>query len=402
MKKLIFISILIILSVHLFAQEKHEVLVVYIEVPVRVMDGNLFVDTLTPQDFEIYEDGQLQDLKSFYLVKNTNLQKQEGASWSTPNTARRFFMLFQFLDYNPQLNDAIDYFFKNVLLPDDTLTVITPLKRYTLPREALKTKTKEQISKELQNLVRKDTKIGAGDYNSLLNDLKKIVRSISSQTSSAPMTGMESDSGSGFGLEFQLPRYKDTLQRLDEIRIVDQRKFLIFASQMKRMVGQKIVFFFYQREFRPEIDLRILNQLMSLYQDQPNIIGQVQDLFTMYNRATRMDVKQISQAFSDASVMFNFIFMNKEPQDIRGIKMHEQSEDVFDTFVQVADSSGGIIDNSQNPSDGFKLATNSCQEYYLLVYNPKNYQKDGKFKNITIIVKNKNYKVSYRKGYYAN
>jgi len=398
MKKLIFIPILIILSVHLFAQEQHEVLVVNIEVPVRVMDGNLFIDTLTPQDFEIYEDGQLQDLKSFYLVKNTNLQKQEGASWSTPNTARRFFMLFQFLDYNPQLNDAIDYFFKNVLLPDDTLTVITPLKRYTLPREALETKTREQISKELQNLVRKDTKIGAGDYNSLLNDLKKIVRSISG----TPMTGMESDSGSGFGLEFQLPRYKDTLQRLDEIRIVDQRKFLIFASQMKRMKGQKIVFFFYQREFRPEIDPQILNQLMSLYQDQPNIIGQVQDLFTMYNRATRMDVNQISQAFSDASVMFNFIFMNKEPQDIRGIKMHEQSEDVFDTFVQVADSSGGIIDNSQNPSDGFKLAVNACQEYYLLVYNPKNYQKDGKFKNITIIVKNKNYKVSYRKGYYAN
>lgn len=398
MKKLIFIPILLILSVHLFAQEQHEVLVVNIEVPVRVMDGNLFVNNLSPQDFEIYEDGQLQDLKSFYLVKNTKLQKQEGSSWSTPNTARRFFMLFQFLDYNPQLNDAIDYFFKNVLLPDDTLTVITPLKRYTLPREALETKTREQISKELQNLVRKDTKIGAGDYNSLLNDLKKIVRSISG----TPMTGMESDSGSGFGLEFQLPRYKDTLQRLDEIRIVDQRKFLIFASQMKRMKGQKIVFFFYQREFRPEIDPRILNQLMSLYQDQPNIIGQVQDLFTMYNRATRMDVTQISQAFSDASVMFNFIFMHKEPQDIRGIKMHEQSEDVFDTFVQVADSSGGIIDNSQNPSDGFKLAANACQEYYLLVYNPKNYQKDGKFKNITIIVKNKNYKVSYRKGYYAN
>jgi len=362
------------------------------------MDGNLFVNTLTPQDFEIYEDGQLQDLKSFYLVKNTNLQKQEGSSWSTPNTTRRFFILFQFLDYNPQLNDAIDYFFKNILLPDDTLTVITPLKRYTLPREALETKTREQISKELQNLVRKDTKIGAGDYNSLLNDLKKIVRNISG----TPMTGMESDSGSGFGLEFQLPRYKDTLQRLDEIRMVDQRKFLIFASQMKRMEGQKIVFFFYQREFRPEINPRILNQLMSLYQDQPNIMGQVQDLFTMYNRATRMDVTQISQAFSDASVMFNFIFMNKEPEDIRGIKMHEQSEDVFDTFVQVADSSGGIIDNSQNPSDGFKLATNACQEYYLLVYNPKNYQKDGKFKNITIIVRNKNYKVSYRKGYYAN
>ncbi|MGB2908935.1 MAG: VWA domain-containing protein [Candidatus Aminicenantaceae bacterium] len=405
MKKTAFLVLVILLSLSPFAQEQHEVSVINIEVPVRVMSGSNFVDTLNAEDFEIYENGELQKLSAFYLVRNTQLERQDGASWSTPNTARRFYMLFQFLEYNPQINAAFDHFFQNVIQPNDTLTIMTPMKQYDLSREALQNQSPEKLSRDLQTVVRKDTKVGAGDYNTLLSDLKMIVRSISSQTGALGGVGggtEASDTGAGLGVEFQLPRYRETLERLDQIRMVNEQKFLAFAGQMKRLDAQKVVIFFYQREFRPEIESRILNLLMSQYQDQHNIMSAVQDLFTMYSRNNPMDVERLSQAFSDSATMFNFIFMNKEPDNVRGITMREQSEDVFNTFVELAAATGGIVDNSQNPEAGFRNAAQAASDYYLLYYSPANYQKDGTFKKITVKIKSQDYKINHRSGYYAN
>jgi VWFA-related protein len=397
------IGLILLLGFPVLAQEQYEVTVVDIEVPVRVLDNGRFVEDLNPQDFEIYENGVLQDVKSMYLIRNTDLARQEGADWSTPNTARRFFMLFQFLDYNPQLADAIDFFFQSIMQPDDTLTIMTPLKRYDLSREALQTQTPEKLSRDLQTVVRKDTKLGAADYNSLLSDLRKIARSISSATgATSAMSGMEgTDTGSDFGLEFQLPRYKETLERLDELRMVNEKRFFSFAGQLKRMEGRKVVFFFYQREYRPEIEPRYLNLLISQYQDQPNILSAVQDLFTMYSRSDKMNDELLGQAFSDASTMFNFIFMDKEPEDVRGIVMREQSEDVFNAFARVTEATGGVMDTSQNPSDGFENAARACSEYYLLVYSPKNFQQDGSYKSIEVTVKGRDFNVQHRSGYFA-
>jgi len=70
MKKSIIIFGVFILSFTLLAQEiSHETLVINIEVPVRVFKGSRFIDNLTIDDFEVYEDGKLQRLEAGYLVK---------------------------------------------------------------------------------------------------------------------------------------------------------------------------------------------------------------------------------------------------------------------------------------------------------------------------------------------
>ncbi len=377
---------------------------VSIEVPVRVLHGNTFVDDLNSQDFEIFEDGERVEIRSLYLIRNGRLQRQEGATWSTPDTSRRFFMLFQCLDYNPKLADAVDYFFHDIIQPDDTLTVMTPLNHYNLTREALRGKPPQKLSQDLNALLRRDTKIGAREHNDLLRDLKMIVRSMASASGAATVTSeFESSSlGSEFGLDIQLPRYKDALQRLDELRMVNEKKILAFAGEMKRLEGQKIVFLFYQREFRPEIETRILNILVSQNQNQFNVISNVEDLFQLYSRDSKLDTEILSQSFADAGVLFHFIFMHKEPENIRGVVMREQSEDVFDAFTTVAEATGGIVDNSMNPAVGFRNAADACTEYYLLVYRRMDYQRDGRFKNIRVTIKDKDYQVTHRGGYIAH
>ena len=107
-------------------------------------------------------------------------------------------------------------------------------------------------------------------------------------------------------------------------------------------------------------------------------------------------------AFADSSILLNFLFMNKDPENISGIRMNEQSEDVFSVFTEIATSTGGIVDNAQNPAAGFKNAVNASESYYLITYSPSHYQADGQFKEIRVMLKDKDYKIFHRDGYFAN
>jgi len=382
-------------------QEQVEVMVTNITVPVRVLDGDNFVDNLTVADFELLEEGVPQDIQALYLVRNTNIERKEGRGEFSPRTTRNFYLLFQMTDYNPKLAEMIDYLFEHVLFPGDSLVLQTPMKNYSLSPQALATKPKKTLAEEMNSLLKKDIKTGNTEYNSLLKDLKRIVGNISG---TSPMANIEADSSASSlsGLEFMLNRYRETATKMEEQRLMDEKKIIRFAYALRRIEGQKQVFLIYQREFRPEISSAVLNTLQSTYQEFPNIISDLQDLFQLYTRDLSLNTELLKKAFADSSINFNFIFMNKSPDYVSGVVMREQSEDIFKAFSQVARATGGYVDNSQNPAAGFKNATENASTYYLLYYSPKNYQKDNQFKNIKVTVKNPLYTVQHRLGYFAN
>jgi VWFA-related protein len=401
MKKSAILTALLLFSISLFSQvQEHEVAVTNIVVPVRVLDGGRFVDNLKIEDFELYEDGKLQKIEALYLIQKASIERKEAAAEFNPSRSRYFYLLFQMTEYNPKISEAINYFFNNILLPEDTLDITTPMDHYTLSKKALSTKSKDVIAEEMDKIIRKDTQMGASNYRSLMTDLKRIVTSISGTN---VLSGIETDSATSmFGLESLLQRYKETLAKMEELRFIDQEKLIKFAEQLKEQVGQKIVFFFYQREFRPEISSNVLSKLMSLNQDDPSIMAELQGLFQGYYRPANLEIKKIIQAFADSLLSFNLIFMNKEPENVSGIQMKEQSEDIFSTFSEVAKATGGTVDTSQNPASGFKNAANISEFYYLIYYSPLDYKKDGEFKSIKVRVKKADYTVIHRLGYYAN
>jgi VWFA-related protein len=401
MKKTILPVVFLLTALGLFSQiEQHEVLVTNVVVPVRVFDGNDFIDKLKIEDFEIFENGMPQKVEALYLTDKTHIVRAEEFQSFAPRVSRNFFLIFQMTEYNPKLEEAFDYLFNEILLPEDNLTIITPIKNYSLPKQALEKYSKEQLSKEMQSIIRKDTNTGSAQYRSTMRDLRRIVQAISGDNFMS-----DSDSGSAgeySSLDLLFPRYRQALQDMEKLRVVDEKWFLNFAQQLKRMEGLKNVFFFYQREFRPEISQRVIDGLLQANQDKPNIQGDIQDLFQMYYRDTNLNADRIKQAFADSSMYFYFIFMNKKPESVTGVHMREQSEDVFSTFKQVTEATGGLVDTSQNPAVGFRNAVGASEKCYILYYSPKDYKKDGQFKSIEVRVKNKDYKVTYRTGYFAN
>jgi hypothetical protein len=395
MKKLIILFVFLFIALSLSSQiEQHQVTVRNVIVPVRVYDKNNFVDNLTIEDFELQEDEVLQKIEALHLTDKRQLSRVEGAKGFIPQVSRNYYLLFQLIDYNPKLKDAIEYFFSDVMLPEDNLTIMTPVKNYTLPSGALEQYSREEISKEMHEILRKDVKIGSSNYRSVFRDLKRIAQS---------MSGSGDDViESAFSLEFLLPRYRESLQIMEKLRVVDEKWFLMFAQQLKMLSGQKNVFFFYQREFRPEISGAVYDAIQSGFQDKPSILAQVNELFAFYRRDSVLDANRIKQAFADSSIDFYFLFMDRRPESAIGITMREQSEDVFNTFKEVTKATGGLIRTSQNPALGFKDAVTSSECCYFLFYSPKGYKKDGKFKEIEVKIKNKDYTIKHRTGYYAN
>lgn len=369
-----------------------------IRVPIRVFDGKNFINNLTIEDFELFENGLKQKIEALYLADGTHISREEEYREFHPNTKRVFYLLFQLTDYNPRLADAFDYLFKDVLTPQDSLVLMTPRQNYSLSPEALASRPPEQLAEEMTDIVRKDIKVGSSEYRSLMRDLRRLVRSLSG---TSHMGGISDTSSidANLGIEHLLSNYRDTLEKIETLRFVEEKTFLNFAAQVKQFPGQKNVFLFYQREYRPEIQARIMDQMLTMYQDRPNVIGDVQDLMQFYRRQIRLDTLTLQRAFSDASIFLNFIFMDKNIDNYTGIDMREQSEDVFKTFTQIANASGGVVDNSQNPYYAFQQGCDIAGHYYVLYYTPTG-SAGMDYNEIEVRVKNPDYRVTHRGGYY--
>jgi len=405
-KKGIFIISTLFLILFLSGQEiQEEAIAINIEVPVRVYDGNKFVEDLAIGDFEIYEDGVLQDIDALYFINKTTIARQEEKKIFTPKTQRHFFLFFEIEDYTKRLKDGLNYFFENVLIPGDSLTIVSPLKTYGFESESLEKMAREEIVDELGNILRKDAEIGSSEYRSAIEDVTKKARTLTALLGNPKERILYEDEGvvsQKEDVDEIFSEYIQLLEKLEFLRKIDEQKLFDFANYLQEMEGQKFVILFYQREFIPYVDPRVLDQAMQMYQDMPNFMFQLQTVYGLSSRDVSIDVKRVKQAYSDSSISIHFLFFTKPADYISGVRFVEHSEDVFSAFREMALATGGFIESSSNPEHLFQKASEAAETYYLVYYSPKNKKVDGKFRNISVNVKGKNYRISHRAGYYAD
>jgi len=390
---------------------EERVTVVNVEIPVRVFQGDRFVDNLTISDFELLENGKPQTLEAVYLVKRRAIERRDEVKRFAPQTNRSFFLIFEISEYTPRIGDALDYFLRDVIMPGDSLTVGTPMKSYRLKPKAFEARSREEISAQLKTILRRDTIQGSTEYRDIIQDLEGLAQAITVGLS----TGADNMAGrmltlENAGIEFQggqtfdeqLNIYAQTLSRLDVLRSVDQGQLLAFADVLKTEAGQKYVYMFYEREFVPKIQPRLLYQYIDLHQDRPDINQTIQGIFEFYKRDVPFDVAKVKRSFADASTAIHFLLMTPSPKQSSVVLYSEQSEDIFSAFSEMALATGGFIQNSANPLALMKDAVEASETYYLLYYTPRPYTKDGSFHEVKVRVKSGDYRVVHRVGYIAN
>ena len=417
MKKPVLLIGIFIFTLALFSQQifQEHSLVVNIEVPVRVFSGGKFIENLTIKDFEVFEDGKSQKIEAVYLIKKKTIARKEEKKKFEPQTSRNFYLFFQLTDYSPRIQEALQYFVQNVLVPGDKLVVVTSMKTYKMKEIALEVKSREEIVEELRGLIRKDAMMGSAEYRSSLDELAKVTRALAGAIAEAGVgdqrrakvhDGTIAPEYDGMDpitkIEMLLQTYAATLERLEQSRYIDQYRLLDFAKYLKEKEGRKYVFLFYQREFVPQIEQNLLVQSLGSFQEYQHITHGLSNLMSMYRRDIPIDIDKVNQAYADSSASIHFMFFTEPAEPIPGIQFIEHSEDIFTVFREMAVATGGTTESSSNPGFLFKQAVESSENYYLLYYAPESYISDGKFRKIKVRVIGKNYKVIHRAGYFAN
>jgi VWFA-related protein len=386
MKQIVLIIAIIPMIFFLSAQElQHDAIAINVEVPVRVFKGNQFLDRLTIDDFELYEEGVLQKIEAVYLIKkteikreNTAMKKEEARNRYAPQLARNFVLIFEVTDYLPKIKEAIAFFFENVIAHQDSLTVVTPIKTYRFNKKALVDIPREEISALLNEKLRKDITTGCQEYHSMLRDYKYLMNS-------------------AFPMDQKLYLLRQKIREFRQLRDMNEKKINNFADYVKNMSGQKFVFLFYQRELFPYPELpfesfehlELLSELMTL---------------------VPQNIEKIKQRFSDSSVAIHFLYITKPQKEIaaeynsrqEGVMWEDISAGIFTTFLEMAQTTGGVAESSANIAFSLEKAAEASENYYLLYYSPKNYKADGKFREIKVKVKGQDCRVTHRAGYFSD
>ena len=404
MKKVFLAAAVLIMSIAVFSQQiTQESLVINIEVPVRVYKRNTFVDNLTMDDFEILEEGIPQKIEAVYLVKKKSIERREEKREFSPEISRNFFLFFEISEYTSKMGDAISYFIHNKIIPGDNIIFVTPLRTYRMVDRALDFKSKRELAQDLKEILLRDSLIGFSEYRSAVGELMGLAKALSSEGNSfGQVDEFTTNQYKDLPLDKKLMRYEDILRMIESLRRIDYKRFLDFAEYLKNLEGQKYVFIFYQREFIPQIEPRIIDQFITVYQNTPNIVRSLSSLYDFYRRDTSFDLDLLKKIYADSSVSVHFLFVTTPPEHIPGIYFHEQSEDIYSTFREISRATGGYMESSANPDTLFRRSVEASENYYLLYYSPLNYKISGKFIEIKVRVKNKDYRVIHRLGYFAD
>lgn len=409
MKRFYLFLCLILLGLSVFSQEASQrAMVINIEVPVRVFKNGDFVKNLTIDDFEIFEEDVPQKIEAAYFIKKRTVERSEEKQRFLPSTDRTFFLIFEISAYTPEIGDAIDYFHQDVLMPGDDLIVVTPLSTYKLRSELLESRPKKELSKQLKEILRKDTLVGNADYRGAVQELVGVAKSLAANSPGGYASSPAQQVDYTFSVlgpmsaEKQLMKYLNILQRIRKLRHVDQQKLLDFIKILEEGDGQKYVFLLYERESIPRIEPGILSKYVAAFQDKPHVL---QGLFSMSHTSRRdisFDVDLVKHAYADSSISVHFLFLTPAVKQVQGVYFQERSEDIYGAFREMADATGGFVDTSANPTSSLKRAVDASENFYLLYYSPADDQQDGRFREIRVRVKDKGAKVVHRMGYYSS
>jgi hypothetical protein len=355
---------------------QHEAVVINIEVPVRVFKGDTFIDNLTIDDFEVYEDGVLQEVAAVYLIKKAEIKRREekGTSFKPAISSRHYVLYFEIVEYLPKIGEVLDYFFSEMLKPQDSLIVVTPHRTYKFDSRSFGMMPKQNMAEQLKNKIRADAWKGNREYRNLLREFKDLEK--------LKMPEQE---------DLKHLMLMEIVRQIKNQKFFDEKKASEFASYLKEQEGQKHVFFFYQKEMFPI----------------PPAAGAF-DILELMSTDTPVS-ERLEHAFADSSISCHFLYVNKGPADeedgVRqtlGAKWMDMTVGTFQGLMEMAKATGGLTESSANIAAAFKKAADASEHYYLLYYTPKDYKSDGKFRNIKVKIRGKNYKVLHRAGYLAD
>jgi VWFA-related protein len=360
------------------AQDKpgQSVTVTLVEIPVRVLHMGEPVKGLAREDFEVYENGILQEITGFEIVSR-RISPEAAVppeALSVPAKPRLFILLFYIFDYGQTVGEGIDYFFRDVFRPGDRLMVL--------------------VEDKVLNILQDGDPATAARH---LKDTLKTYKSYSTSSVIRAYSNLESEGeklhmylqGEGWASWYQVVnRFYENYQRTwneykSRFFTQDLGLFRSLTQRIRSLPGDKWVLCFEQRQMFPrlrkqsplETEIRTLLDNQTDPQNQA-LARQIQSTQLALQRS--MDIVQqfpgdrLKELFLQAGVTFHHIILkSSRGQDSRDFELGDVGQDYEDCFRRISVATGGAAVFSNKIAESIREASVKEDYRYVLAYTPK-------------------------------
>jgi hypothetical protein len=284
-------------------------------------------------------------MTAFTMAGNVPGNESEGSGQCN------YFLIFQLTEYNPKIADAVDYFFKEILKPEDQLSILSPLKPYNYSQKTRQTHPKEKLIEMTKKILKRDITSNAANYQQVLNLMTQLVVSIAQDTG----TGSSSLGGSMLASQKKayLVNYRQLLENLHNLRKLNEALFLKLADLFSKTKGNNRIYIFYQKEHRIIPDQKTMDALL----EDRELKFDASEVFIQDSTKEFMNLERVSNALKKSSVTLNFFYLNKNVKRRRYIEFKEFSGDIYNVFSKLAKATGGTVISTSKPEAALKKVT---------------------------------------------
>lgn len=374
-----------------------------VPVQVRVFRNQDFVDNLVPDDFQLFENGARQRIDGLYYVKGGRIQRANELPPPTPVLSRSFYLFFEIASYTPEVRKAVRFFLSEVLRPADNLMVVTPRRAFRMKRSALEGLPEKELISQLEALFQNEALHTLPEYQAALSDLNDVAETAAGPRRagrSLPPPGQDrTDWPSGITRDALVIRYTSLLSALEKLRKIDERRLLDYIEMIRFQEGQKYALFFYQREELPRIPASLLEEFLESNRGRRDVLQTLIYLEDFHNRDFFVDETRLSRALANAGIMLHFLCFDLPRPELVSEFEAARLASFYQKLTKISLSSGAAFSAEIPPQRLLARACPWMDEFYLVIYAPRSYAGDGKFKSIRISIKDRRYTVWHRAGY---
>jgi hypothetical protein len=254
-----------------------------------------------------------------------------------------YVLIFQITEYNSKIGDTVKYFFKEIFKHGDQLSILSPVKPYGFSKQTLESQTSQQLIELTKKVLKRDTTIGAANYQQVLDDMIQVVLNISSGTDASYSMG--GGTLTGADLKTYLVQYRQLLENMRNIRKLNEALFIKLAELFKKQKGKNYIYLFYQKELRVIPSRNAMDNIMQSSQNK----FEATELFKGESSEEFIDVEKVIQSLKDLATL-HFIYVNKEGKRRQGMQFKEFSGDIYNVFSKIARATGGVIEATSKPA----------------------------------------------------
>ena len=363
---------------------QEEVTVTAVEVPVRVLLKGQPVRDLTEDDFEVYENGVKQAITHLDIISRViagtapSVKKAEPAETPEPKK-RTFILIFDIFDYTDPVGEAVDYFFREIFRPGDSVVVITEDQILTVSQGQTIEEFAEGVKRTLVQFKSISTQNMIKAFRDINREAERLLgQSMGEAPSLFPRFDFES-----------LSIFYDNYRRIweayrNQYLMPDLAFYRNLIQRVRRIEGDKWTICFQQRELFPRIkrgsmlENQVRNWLGMQIDPDTQARAQIiqakqQDLQRSFDLSRVISPDAMRDLFLSADITFHLILLRSTRHLLeQDWELVEVGEDYEDSLRKISEATGGYLGFSNQAVEALKEAVEVEDFHYLLVYQPKN------------------------------